>query len=135
TVTDFDFESLRDVYVIRMILAENTDQFSPSDKWWQRIDALRRLQVRCSELKHQADLRGLGAVHLELQEELARIVRNERARDIMMQLYVQIARIWLSLVPAMVWKQEVDAVEREIVALVDAMEHRDIRAVGLIRRN
>lgn len=134
-VTDFDFESLRDVYVIRMILAENTDQLSPAKDWWQRADALQLLRQRCHELRRDRDLRGLGAVHLELQEELAQLVENERARDIMMQLYVQIARIWLSLVPSMVWQQEVDSVEHEIAALIDAMEHRDIRAVGLIRRN
>lgn len=134
-VTDFDFESLRDVYVIRMILAENTDKLSPAKGWWRRVDVLRRLQEQCAELKSETNLRGLGAVHLELQEVLARIVENDRARDIMMQLYVQIARIWLSLIPSMAWEQEVESVEREIAALIDAMEHRDIRAVGLIRRN
>lgn len=134
-VTDFDFASLQDVYVIRMILAENTDQLSPSSEWWRRVDELYRLRKQCHQLKREVDLRGLGAAHLSLQEELARMVENQRARDIMMQLYIQIARIWLSLVPRMDWQQEVDSVELEIAALIDAMEHRDIRAVGLIRRN
>lgn len=134
-VTDFDFESLRDVYGIRMILAENMDRLSPSKRWWARADALHQLRDECGELKGDADLRRLGSVHLALQDELARVVENNRARDIMMQLYVQIARIWLSLIPAMVWEEEVDAVDRELADLIDAMGHRDIRAVGLIRRN
>lgn len=134
-VTDFDFDALRDIYVIRMIIAENTDQLSPAKNWWQRTETLHRLRNECRKLKQSVDLRGLGAAHLALQEELAGMVENQRARDIMMQLYVQIARIWLSLVPLMTWEREVDAVEREITDLIDAMEHRDIRAVGLIRRN
>lgn len=135
TVTDFDFDSIRDVYSIRMILAENTDKLSPASEWWKKVDSLRRLRRQCQELSDEVDLRGLGAIHLELQQELAKMVENQSARDIMMQLYIQIARIWLSLVPAMTWQEEVSSVEQEITALIDAMRHRDIRAVGLIRRN
>lgn len=134
-VTGFDFESLKDVYVIRMILAENTDCLSPSDGWWQRVEALRRLQRECRALLGSVDVERLGVLHLALQEELAQIVENRRAREVMMQLYFQIARIWLHLIPSMVWDEEVTAVIRETDALVEAMEHRDIRAVGLIRRN
>lgn len=134
-VTDFDFESVRDIYAIRMILAESIEQLSPAPDWWHRSDALHALRRRCEELRGHYDLAAFGAIHLELQEELTRVIENTRAREIMMQLYFQIARIWLAAVPSMDWVREVDAVITEIDASIDAMEHRDIRALGLVRRN
>lgn len=134
-VTDFDFESVRDIYAIRMILAESIEQLSPAPDWWRRSDALRRIRARCEALRGHYDLAAFGAIHLELQEELTRVIENTRAREIMMQLYFQISRIWLAAVPSMDWEREVDAVITEIDASIDAMEHRDIRALGLVRRN
>lgn len=134
-VTDFDFESVRDIYAIRMILAESIEQLSPAPDWWRRSDALRRIRARCEALRGQYDLETFGLLHLELQEELTAVIENTRAREIMMQLYFQIARIWLAAIPAMDWARELDALITEIDASIDAMEHRDIRALGLVRRN
>lgn len=134
-VTDFDFESVRDIYAIRMILAESIEQLSPAADWWRHSETLRQLRARCEALRNCHDLTAFGTIHLELQQALSDVIENTRAREIMMQLYFQIARIWLAAVPSMDWEREVDAVISEIDGLVDAMEHRDIRALGLIRRN
>lgn len=134
-VTSFDFESAREVYVLRMLLSENTEHLSPAPEWWQRADALREIRRRFEKLRGDYDLETFGTLHLELQEELANIIGNRRAREITMQLYFQIARISHSAIPSMNWDEEIDAVVNEISALVDAMEHRDIRALGLVRRN
>lgn len=134
-VTSFDFESAREVYVLRMILAENSEYLSPVPQWWQRADALRDIQRRFEDLRGRYDLETFGTLHLELQENLAAIIGNRRAREITMQLYFQIARISHSSIPSMNWDEEIDAVVNEINAAVEAMEHRDIRALGLVRRN
>lgn len=134
-VTDFDFESVRDIYAIRMVLAENLHGLSPARGWWRSAQRLRALRVECRELVHDMDLKRLGSIHLRLQEELAHVVDNDRAREIMMQLYFQIARIWLASVPSMDWQEEVAALLGELDALTEAMEHRDIKALGFIRRN
>lgn len=134
-VTSFDFESAREVYVLRMILSENIESLSPTPGWWQRADALRDIRRRFEALRGHYDLENFGTLHLALQEELAGIIGNRRAREITMQLYFQIARISHSVIAKMNWDEEIDAVINEIDALVDAMEHRDIRALGLVRRN
>lgn len=134
-VTDFDFESVRDIYAIRMILAESIEQLSPAPDWWRHAETLRDLRARCEAIRREPDLAAFGAIHLELQQALSEVIENTRAREIMMQLYFQIARIWLAAIPSMDWGREVDAVISEIDSLVDAMEHRDIRALGLTRRN
>lgn len=134
-VTSFDFESAREVYVLRMILAETTESLSPIPEWWQRIDALREIRRGFENLRGRYDLETFGTLHLALQEELAGIIGNRRAREITMQLYFQIARISHSVIASMNWDEEIDAVVSEIDALEDAMKHRDIRALGLVRRN
>lgn len=134
-VTSFDFESAREVYVLRMILAESTESLAPVPEWWQRIDALRGIRRRFESLRGHYDLETFGTLHLALQEELAGIIGNRRAREITMQLYFQIARISHSVIAKMNWDEEIDAVVSEIDALVEAMNHRDIRAIGLVRRN
>lgn len=134
-VTSFDFESAREVYVLRMLLSENTEHLSPTPEWWQRADALRGIRSRFEKLRGDYDLETFGTLHLELQEELAGIINNRRAREITMQLYFQIARISHSVIASMNWDEEIDAVVGEIDALVEAMQHRDIRALGLVRRN
>ncbi len=134
-VTSFDFESAREVYVLRMILAENTESLSPVPEWWQHVDDLRGIRSRFEQLRGHYDLERFGTLHLELQEQLASMIGNGRAREITMQLFFQIARISHSVIPSMNWDEEIDAVVNEINALVDAMEHRDIRALGLVRRN
>lgn len=134
-VTSFDFDSVRDVYVIRMILAENIDSLSPAPRWWERVDHLRRIRQDSEQLFTNHDVTKVGTLHLELQEALAGVIENDRAREIMMQLYFQIARIWLAMLTKMDWNEEIAAFIREIDSSIEAMEHRDIRALGLIRRN
>ncbi|MFC3286209.1 GntR family transcriptional regulator [Litchfieldella rifensis] len=133
-VTSFDFESVRDVYAIRMILEANLASLSPAEHWWERAEQLRDIRERCRGLREHHDVARLGELHLRLQEAHADIIVNIRAREIVMQLYFQIARIWLSMVPRMNWEEEIDALIREIDDSLDAMHKRDIRALGQVRK-
>lgn len=134
-VTDFDFASLKDVYVIRMILEEQLYRLSPSPRWWEIEEGYLALRARCESLLAEPDLEAFGALHLALQKEHAGIIENERAREILMQLYFQIARIWLSMVPRMDWCNEVSLVMAEIDESLEAIADRDIRRFGCIRRD
>lgn len=133
-VTSFDFESVRDVYVIRMILEANLASLSPAEHWWEQAEQLHDIRKQCQELLDRHDLNQLGELHLRLQEVHAEIIVNIRAREIVMQLYFQIARIWLSMVPRMNWEEEIEAFIREIDDSLDAMHKRDIRALGQVRK-
>lgn len=133
-VTNFDFASLKDVYVIRMILEEQLDRLSPAPQWWEIESSYRELREWCRKLRESPDLDGLGRLHLALQHGHAGIIENDRAREILMQLYFQIARIWLSMVPRMDWQSEVDSVAEEIDRSLVAIEQRDIRQLGRIRK-
>ncbi len=134
-VTSYDFDSARDVYTLRMILAENIEQLSPIPRWWERAGVLLDIRRRFEELRGEYDLEPFGMLHLEMQAELANLIANDRAREIIMQLYFQIVRIAHATIASMNWDEEIDAVVGEIDALVEAMRHRDIRALGLVRRN
>lgn len=133
-VTSFDFASLKDVYVIRMILEEQLDRLSPAPQWWKIEKGYRELRQQCEQLMKLPDLEALGRLHLALQHEHAGIIENDRAREILMQLYFQIARIWLAMVPRMDWCSEVGSVADELDQSLEAIEQRDIRQLGRIRK-
>lgn len=135
TVTDFDLPSLIDIYEIRMILFENLDRLSPADRWWTCAERLNQLCVEFRRLKGVRDIEKLGRLHMALQEVLTGIIQNHRAKEILMQLYFQIARVWLSLLLRMNWNDELRYVIHEVEAIVEAVQHRDIRSVGMLRRN
>lgn len=134
-VTDFDLYSLIDIYEIRIILFENFDRLSPRNHWWSCADTLEELKLKFFKIKQLHDISNLGSLHITLQEGLCDIIQNQWAKDILMQLYFQIARIWLSLMSSMNWEYEVDSVISEISSLIEAVRHKDIRSVGMIRRN
>lgn len=133
-VTSFDFESVRDVYAIRTILEANLDSLSPAERWWERATQYREVREECRNLLGCYDLERLGVLHLRLQEVHAGIIENARAQEIVMQLYFQIARIWLSMVPNMDWAEEINSLVQEIDDSLEAMAKRDIRALGQIRK-
>lgn len=134
-VTHFDLPSVEDVYELRMVFAENLYRLAAAPDWQAHAAELRSLRGRCDALRGGRDVQAMGRIHMALQQEISAMVANERAREMMDQLYYQIARIWLHLIEFMDWPQEVGALCNELDAIVEAVEHGDIRAVGLIRRN
>lgn len=135
TVTSFDLESLRDIYAFRMVLAENIDRFSSRPLSANGITRLEALLARAERLIQTPDIEELGRIHLAFQEELASCIGNLRVREITMQLYNQIARIWLYHIPHMDWHEEISIFCLEIRNTIEAMRAGDIRTAGLIRRN
>lgn len=135
TVTSFDLESLMDVYNLRMVLSENMDQFSSRPLSADGIRELEKLLEQAEHLLKAPNIEALGRIHLAFQEELAGCLGNSRVREITMQLYNQIARIWLYRLPQMDWNEEIRIFCSEIRNTIEAMRAGDIRTVGLIRRN
>lgn len=134
-VTDFDLDSVIDIYEIRIILFENLDRLSPRERWWACSELLKKQRIKFIEIRSSRNIEKLGTLHIDLQETLSDVIQNRWAKDILMQLYFQISRIWLSLMPKMNWQCEVDYVISEINNLIEAVTHKDIRSVGMIRRN
>lgn len=135
TVTSFDLDSLMDVYILRMVLLENMDRFSSRSLSANGMERLKALLERADNLMRTQDVKELGRIHLAFQEELAGCIGNSRVRELSMQLYNQIARIWLYRIPQMDWQEEVSIFCSEIRHVIEAMQAQDIHTVGLIRRN
>jgi DNA-binding GntR family transcriptional regulator len=134
-VTDIDVEQLRDVYELRMKLAELIGVLDPVTPGDDNIAALQRLLIR---------LRGpgLGLDHLEfwrlnktLHFEIGKCTGNGPLREVSERLYFLTNRTWQAMVPEMDWQEEIDIFAREIEDAILCMELGDVVGLGMLRRN
>lgn len=135
TVTSYDLDSVLDIYELRMVLLENLDRLSGEVLDSAGIEELESLRERIVRLSDSPDLEELGRIHIEYQAKLADCIKNTYAKQLALQMYNQIARLWLQKTTKLNWKEEIRILNEEISSIIEAMKAGDIRAVGYIRRN
>jgi len=138
-VTDFDIESLSEVYRLRIELAELTGKLSPVAPDAALMRELAELEARAQELLRLPDARDFARLNMEFFHLLQALTANEPLREVSERLYFQTTRIWLKTASRLgqyrnVLREEVDAFIREMRDVSLALESRDLAAVGHIRR-
>jgi DNA-binding GntR family transcriptional regulator len=134
-VVDVDLAALREVYALRMRLAELIGELDPSPRSAEDLAVLHALHRRLRRLRGKADLEAFARIDMAYTRELSRAIGNRPLRETSERLFYQTSRIWLVALPRMDWRREVDTFSQEIADTITAMEIGDFRAVGLIRRN
>jgi DNA-binding GntR family transcriptional regulator len=135
-VTEVDVETFKDIYALRMRLAEDLGVLSPLAPRPDVLDALRRLQARAQALRngspdHTAYARLCNALH----EQLLELSGNMVLREITDLLYYRAARVWLAFLPNIDWEAELRNLESEIAETIRALEFEDFQGVGYVRRH
>jgi DNA-binding GntR family transcriptional regulator len=134
-VTDLDVKTFKDIYDLRMHLAEAMGVLSPLPPTPQVLDDLKRLRARVRDLKRRPPSPvEYARVCNELQEALLEVIGNAVLREVTELLYYRTARIWLAFMHNLDWREELDTTESEISDLLRAMELEDMRGVGSTRR-
>lgn len=134
-VTTADLKSLRDVYAIRMKLAEALGDLSPvADPAPFRAE-LGRLLQRSRRLGAKPDLEEFARINNALQGLLSRLSTNAEFQRITEQLYYKTIRSYFRLVEELGWPGELAALRDELAAYDEALAAGDLRAVGFTRRN
>ena len=134
-VTEVDVKTFKDIYALRMRLAEDMGVLSPVSPGPEVLEALRGLQRRARDLGEAApDYTAYARLSNELHEQLLQLSGNLVWREMTDLLYYRAARVWLAFLPNVDWKEALRTPESEIADTIRALEMDDMQGVGNVRR-
>jgi DNA-binding GntR family transcriptional regulator len=133
-VTGVDFNSFKDVYELRLKIAELIGEMSPRPCTAADITFVESLLARAKKLNKSGDATEFWRVNHELQHQITQHIGNKALRWIHDLFYFQTARIWFNVVADM-WDEEVKLLCSELTDVLRAMRAGDLNALGYIRRN
>lgn len=134
-VTDANFDRLKDVYDMRLKVAELIGVMSPATCEDEHADRLKALRNRADHLHTvENDLEEMARINHELHYLIENLTSNSALRHLYNLYYFQTTRVWYQLMPNF-WTEEVQALKDELDELTNAVLRNDIIAVGYIKRN
>ena len=134
-VTEVDVKTFKDIYALRMRLAEDMGVLSPVSPRPEVLKELRRLLQRARDLGEAApDYTAYARLCNDLHEQLLQLSGNLVLREITDLLYYRAARVWLAFLPNVDWKEALRNLESEIADTIRALEMDDMQGVGNVRR-
>jgi DNA-binding GntR family transcriptional regulator len=135
TVTEVDVKTFKDIYALRMRLAEDMAILSPVSPKPEVLRKLRSLQMRARQLGTATpDYKAYAKLCNDLHEQLLELSGNLVLREITDLLYYRAARVWLAFLPNVDWKEALQTLESEITDTIRALELDDMLGVGNVRR-
>lgn len=134
-VTEVDVKTFKDIYALRMRLAEDMGALSPISPGPEVLNELRGLLRRARDLGEAApDYTAYARLCNDFHERLLNLSGNLVLREITDLLYYRAARVWLALLPNVDWKEALKTLEGEIADTVRCLELDDMQGVGNVRR-
>lgn len=134
-VMTVDVKALKDVYALRLKLAELVGDLSSPRITEHDIDVLKNLQEKVNQMRKNYDPKALALLYLDFHEEMMRLITNKPLRTIYDQLFHQTARVWLQILPELDWEEEVEAFYEELRDVIRALSTKDFIAAAMARRN
>ena len=133
-VTDPDFEQIRDVYQMRMRVAELIGQMNPKKFKAQHRTTISELEQRSKQLIEQFEIEEYWQINHELHQLIVSVIGNSALKQTWEALYFQAARIWYQHA-----RKHPDGVAKPLQAELSemrrAIEQQDAVAFGYIQRN
>ncbi len=134
-VTTVDFDSLMQVYELRMELAVLIGRLDPIPRSEEDLNRVRAILKKCDDMMPAPDSRAIAVINVEFFHELAAMIGNQPLKEISERLYYLTHRIWLTSVPSLNLADEIIVFRRELADILAAMEIGDLESVGHIRRS
>ena len=133
-VTGVDFASVRDVYELRLKLADIISDLSPRNPSDADLNIVNSLVKRVTVLRETHDLAEFWRVQNDRHRVINSLIGNEVLRTIHDRLYFQTARVWYGIVDQM-WAEAIQELLAELEELSRAIKSGETRAVALVSRN
>lgn len=134
-VTTVDLRALKEVYALRLKLAELIGELSSPRITESHITSLETLFKEVNNMRKHFDPKELALLYLRFHEIILSLITNRPLRTIYDQLFHQTARVWLQILPELDWEDEVEAFAEEVRDVAKACRANDIMAVSSVRRN
>lgn len=133
-VTIVDLQYLKEVYALRLNLAELAGELSPIRPSEQKIARLEALLKQFETMRGQPDPEALGGLYNSFQAEMIDLIGNRPLREISERLYHQTVRVWLQILPDLDWLEEVNVACQEISDIIEALRANDMKTMAQVRR-
>jgi DNA-binding GntR family transcriptional regulator len=133
-VTIIDLKSFKEIYALRLTLAEIIGEFLSVRNLRPQMDVLERLVTQCQALRERDDPVELARLYNAFQAVMTQAIGNQPLRKISEPLYHQTARIWLQILPDLNWEEEIAHVSQELAQVIEAIQAGDMQAVAQVRQ-
>jgi DNA-binding GntR family transcriptional regulator len=133
TVAFVDAKEIRDVWAVRLKIAELLGDFVRLPAQPPVTEALTAIRDRLHEVRQTRDLRTLGELYNRYHDLTLEVFSNETLRRIHDQLFHQTARVWLQFLPEMDLDAEIDIMAEELDETIEAMQDHDGHHLAKIR--
>jgi DNA-binding GntR family transcriptional regulator len=134
-VTTVDIRSLKEVYALRLKIAEFVgDMMSPAFPE-DDLMLLEGIVKKVTAIRDNPDILALGRLYNDFNDIMTRNISNRSLRQICDLLFHQTARVWLELLPDFDWDDEVAIMLDELSDVIDGVRKGDMSTVGAVRRD
>lgn len=134
-VTFVDIRSLKQVYALRLRLAEIIGELSSHRVQEEHIGALQSLLEECEGMHGRYNPIQLARLYNAFHDVMLGLIGNQPLRQISDQLFHQTARVWLQILPELNWAEEVNYICDEIRDVIDALQAGDMPRMAMVRRD
>jgi DNA-binding GntR family transcriptional regulator len=124
TVATLDAKEIRDVWAVRLKIAELVGEFVRLPARPDVIEDLTKILAELEDVRESRDHRALGALYNRYHNSMLEVFANETLQRIYDQLYHQTARVWLQFLPEMDLDVEIDIMAEEVEETVEALQGR-----------
>lgn len=133
-VKDIDLKTMKEIYDLRMHLAELMGTLSPQKISAADLASMQTLLEENKALKNNQDFEAYARLCNSLEEVIISMIGSTPLREITDLLYYRVSRIWFTFLPHLDWHEVIENQEAEITGMLDAMKRQDLAGVGKIRR-
>ncbi|MEQ8677388.1 MAG: GntR family transcriptional regulator [Aggregatilineales bacterium] len=134
-VTTVDLRSLREVYALRLKLADFIGEMMTNHFPAEDALLLQEILEQVQAMHDHYDTTALGRFYHQFHGIMNRNISNRPLQQICDQLFYQTARVWLEILPELDWEEEVDIICEEISDVIAAVHEDNMLKVGQIRKD
>jgi DNA-binding GntR family transcriptional regulator len=124
-VAVLDSRELRDVWAVRLKVAELVGDFITVPARVHLVDQLRAIRDELDEVGADRDLRRLGQLYNRFHDTFLELLSNRTLKWMYDVLYHQTAREWLQFLPEMDLDAELEMMREELDRTIEAMQEPD----------
>lgn len=132
-VSYLDTKALRDVWAVRLKVAEMVGDFVRLPAKPEVIERLKTIRTELSGISKSRDIRSLGALYNRYNQIMLDVVSNEALVRIHDLLYVQTARVWMQFLPELDLDVEIRVMREEVDETLKALRGDSGAALARVR--
>ena len=132
-VTDIDMKTFKDIYDLRILLADSMGTLSPSWVGERQVQTMNQLIERAKVMRAKQDVEAYAVLCNDLEALVIDLTGSKPLKEITDLLYYRVARIWYTFLPNLDWDEVVKELLAELGGMSDALAKNDVGSFGRVR--